>query len=131
MKHINIRARTPEGAIMRLLDILDPAEVATAVDLLIARLDAAAGDPDLEGDTSEDGFEFHPYDGPGCPIADPSDDKGEDCCAAGDDRIMSGPVVEDDTWWHARAAGKLIGDDDDVELNGDEGDYTEGPFWER
>ena len=71
MKHINIRARTPEGAILRLLDVCNPADIATAVDLFIERLDQMAGDPDLERDDSEDGFEPHLANGPGCPIADP------------------------------------------------------------
>ena len=52
--------------------------VAKVAEELIAVLDAAAGDPDIEpngdeddGNKTEDDFLYHGGDGPGCPLADP------------------------------------------------------------
>lgn len=80
---------------MRFVDSMNTRDIATAVDVLIAQLDARAGDPDLEeddpaggeitdephdcdgdehdGNMSEDDFMIHANTGdmPGCPIADP------------------------------------------------------------
>lgn len=43
------------------------------VELLLARLDRADGDPDLETTGLEDDFMQHLGCGPGCPIADPGE----------------------------------------------------------
>ena len=72
----------PEGRLaqwVRMIDAFERDDVERAVDMLIDRLDAAAGDPDLEpngdeldGNGCEDDFGRHKPDGlAGCPIADP------------------------------------------------------------
>lgn len=75
--------------------------LAAAIEVLIARMDALDGDPDLElnGDErdgchcAEDEFQWHSHDGPGCPLADPdrgADDDGE---AVNEDGDTDGRVV--------------------------------------
>jgi hypothetical protein len=92
----------PDAAAARaagtLLNLHSPAEIATAIEVLIDLLDQIGGDPDLEpnGDEldstgAEDDFCVHnvPFAlaGPGCPLADPDmavDDEG--CDDENDDR---------------------------------------------
>lgn len=102
---------------VRMLDAFERDEIEIAVDLLIERLDARDGDPDLEADgdeldgsPSEDEFMHHGHDGPGCPIAD------IDRCPAGDDMVRSGGVMSL-AWGHTVDEGP--GDRDDAE-----GDYS-------
>jgi hypothetical protein len=63
--------------------------IGAAVEVLVDTLDLLDGDTDAEDATgAEDAFEDHNerfgYDGPGCPVADPSNDSEED--SAVDDR---------------------------------------------
>lgn len=66
------------GAFVSMASYLDSEELGAAIEALIERLDAQAGDADLEdngdeldGDLrSEDSFEDHGGWGPGCPLAD-------------------------------------------------------------
>jgi hypothetical protein len=135
----------------RLLRRHSPHEIAEAVEVLIDVLDLLGGDPDAEDCTdAEDDFALSPNAegfGANCASGDPLDqDAGayaewhtlsvaqrkagaclvdacgheddeeddEDCCSAGDDdparRVIDG----------------LPGDSYDTELNGDEGDYSDG-----
>ena len=136
-KQIRITAPTAEGAILRLLDVCNAADIATAVDMFIERLDKLDGDPDLEpkgdevdGVFAEDDFCTHNlvYPGAGCPVADGN-------CA-------TGAGAGDPSWpeWQTRGRHKVTGrgaeaethnidgwqhdeddeDDDPVEANGDE-----------
>lgn len=96
------------------------AAVENAIEALVGLLDAFDPDPDFEETGLEDDFCDHRgkamTDGPGCPIAD------TDHCLAGDDtgtRIGGG--------CDGGAGDPADAEDDDpLELNGDEGDYSEG-----
>ena len=103
-KQIRITAPTPEGAILLLLDVCKPADIAAAVDLFIERLDQMAGDPDLEtngdeldGSFAEDDFCDHnlAYPGPGCPVSDGG--------------CPTGSGAGDPAWaeWHTRGRHKV------------------------
>lgn len=70
-------------------------------------------------------------DPPGGNITDEPHDAEEDRCEAGDDMVLSGPVIDARRWFlHASRHGDQIGSEDDIEpngdleLNGDEGDYS-------
>ncbi|SOB88291.1 hypothetical protein SAMN06297144_3442 [Sphingomonas guangdongensis] len=124
----------PDGRLAqfaRIVAALDRQTAEGAVELLIARLDAEDGDTDLEETGAEDSFVEHLASGPGCPVSDPDcaieDDPAgfdpeDDCCAAGDDMVAAGPVVERGRWldgasdWQRQwRAGLHIGDEDDAE----------------
>lgn len=86
------------GAVVSLAAYLDSSELGAAIDALIARLDAAAGDPDLEangdeldGNLSEDDVMHHGGSFAGCPVSDP----GEDDDADEDDDPAGGNVLDE------------------------------------
>ena len=127
---------------MRVASDLDQVEIGVAIDTLIARLDAAAGDPDIEdggddepsGDERDASFpEWQPRGRRSPTFAfgtdaalnhedaeeddhaeqdDEPEDDGEDRCYAGDDHMIAGPVYNRNLWERDTWA---IGDDADAE----------------
>lgn len=86
------------GTVVSLAAYLDSVELGAAIDALIARLDADAGDPDLEangdeldGNLSEDDVMHHGGSFAGCPFSDP----GEDDDADEDDDPAGGNVLDE------------------------------------
>ena len=78
----------PFAQFLAIVPLFDRSETGDAIEILIAKLDALDGDPDLEDATgAEDAFEAQRPDGPGCPIAD----AGELC---GDE--TDGNIAEDE-----------------------------------
>ncbi len=77
---MGIRHTFPDAAAARaagkLLNLHSPAEIASAIEVLIDLLDTLGGDPDLEETDAEDSFAISHIArgnaaGAGCPIADP------------------------------------------------------------
>lgn len=111
-------------AFVSLAAYLDSAELGAAIETLIERLDAAAGDPDLEangdeidGNGSEDDFISYATNGPGCPVAD------SDCCAAYDDDLTRGDTDG--------APGDPDDAEDGTDREQDDSDREEGPDWKH
>jgi hypothetical protein len=97
-------AIAPAPAVMHLLPQFDRDKLGSAIEVLIALLDAADPDPEAEDATDlEDDFDLSPValrssdPGPGCTISD------SDCCPAKDDQIIGS--------WDARP-----GDPEDAEV---------------
>lgn len=92
MMHYPPAASPRLAKFVRMLDAFEPDDIGAMVDLLIERLDARDGDPDLEETDAEDSFALPRYalefaSGPGCKASD----EGE---LVGDEHDYSG--VEDE-----------------------------------
>lgn len=109
-------------------------EIGDMIDALIAFMDDLDGDPDLEETDAEDSFALSVKGlssaaGAGCPISDPGGgniedephDAEEDCCLAGDDAVIAGPVVDRGYWLTKHRSfyphGQEIGDEHDAEYD--------------
>lgn len=122
------------AGLMRELNALGSTDIGAAIDAMIERLDAAAGDPDLEpsGDERDasvmEGWNWNRVARPALDQEDAEDDDSDrcaarddhvginvrtsddhagdpddaedepDCCEAGDDRIVAGPVLNRGYW---------------------------------
>lgn len=105
-------------------------ELGDTIDALIAFMDDLDGDPDLEETDAEDSFApslralafAH---GAGCSISDAGGgdivdqphDEEEDRCAAGDDMIEAGPILDRGNWLagNRHVRDFAIGSEDDAE----------------
>lgn len=143
---------------------LDRDQLGQAIEVMIAMLDAADGDPDAEADDrggetvaivedpdapppdegddpdleqtfDEDDWCAHAANGPGCPVSDPGGaGEHEDDELSGDEE--DGCSAEDEHGYGNHSVPRWVGpgcvlsdageDGGDTELNGDEGDYSDG-----
>lgn len=125
------------AALLRTVALFERDDIESAVDSLIALLDARDGDADLEPNGDEldaswpeaervrfalnrDLAAFHED----AEEDDAAEDDGEDRCEAGDDHMVAGPVAQLE-WWnpHVRS-GRAIGDEDDAHPNDDVETFT-------
>lgn len=119
------------AALLRTVALFERNDIETAVDSLIAMLDARDGDADLEPSGDERDASY-PEGGPvsfgiNCDVAafnDDAEDGDEDRCLAGDDHIIDGPVAQREWWDPYARSGRAIGDEEDTHTDDDGETFT-------